>query len=322
MDSLSRDDREKHLITRGNVDGIVSAAIFLNRYPSSRVSFITSPTAGARALSKDFSSNEIYLADVALVPDVAEAMATRRDRQKVFLIDHHPTPNDPCPHGVKVINEGMSAAGVLYHFLNSPNRLKKLVAIADLVEYFETPILKEMLNDNGHQKVCEESRMLDFSWRLNIEDDFFRLQAAQHLSQGLWPSQVGPIKSRFIQVVNEQRWPKALARAQSGMRVLGGVGIFDGTDKNRSLYGFGTRAIVEVAIRRGCRYAMLINERKVHSSISVRGMCQGGTDLGRFVEEFTSVYGLEGGGHPSSAGARIPVERTHRFVEDFVSAAR
>ena len=322
MDSLSRDDREKHLITRGNVDGIVSASIFLNRYPNSRVSFITSPTAGARALAMDYSSNEVYLADVALVPDVAEAMATRKDRQKVFLIDHHPTPNDACPHGVKVINEGMSAAGVLYHFMSPSTRLKKLVAIADLVEYFKTPILSEMMNDNGQQKVCEESRILDFSWRLNIEDDSFRMQAAQHLSQGLWPSQVGPIKRRYMQVVNEQRWPKALARAQSGMRVRGSVGIFDGTDRNRSLYGFGTRAIVEVAIRRGCRYAMMVNERKIHSSISVRGMCDGGTDLGRFVEDFTAVYGLEGGGHPSSAGARIPVERTGRFVNDFVAEAR
>lgn len=321
MDSLSRDDREKHLITRGNVDGIVSAAVFLNRFPNSRVSFITSPTAGARALSKDFTSNEIYLADVALVPGVAEAMATRRDRQKVFLIDHHPTPDDAAPNGVKVINEGMSAAGVLYHFLGSANRLKKLVAIADLVEYFETPILTEIMDDHGQQKVREESRILDFSWRLNIEDDFFRMQAALHLSQGSWPSEVGPIKRRFVQVVNEQRWPKALARAKSGMHVLGSVGIFDGTEKNRSLYGFGTRAIVEVAKRRGCRYAMMINERKIHTSISMRGMCANGTDLGRFVEDFTAIHGLEGGGHPSSAGARIPVERTEKFVEEFVDQA-
>ena len=88
----------------------------------------------------------------------------------------------------------MSAAGVLYHFLNPSNRLKKLVAIADLMEYFETPILMEMMDDHGQQKVCEESRILDFSWRLNIEDDLFRTQAALHLSQGLWPSEVGPIE--------------------------------------------------------------------------------------------------------------------------------
>jgi nanoRNase/pAp phosphatase (c-di-AMP/oligoRNAs hydrolase) len=104
--------------------------------------------------------------------------------------------------------------------------------------------------------------------------------------------------------------------------VRGSVGIFDGTDKNRSLYGFGTRAIVEVAIRRGCRYAMMVNERKIHSSISIRSMCLDGTDVGGFVEYFTALHGLEGGGHPSSAGARIPVQSTHRFVDEFVSEAR
>ena len=102
MDSLSRDDREKHLITRGNVNGIVSAAIFLNRYPNSRVSFITSPTAGAKALSMDFSSNEIYLSDVALVPDVAEAMETRKDRQKVFLITITRPPVTLVPRGSRL----------------------------------------------------------------------------------------------------------------------------------------------------------------------------------------------------------------------------
>ena len=53
--------------------------------------------------------------------------------------------------------------------------------------------------------------------------DCFRLQAALHLSQGLWPSQVGPIKRRFIQVVNEQRWPKALARARQIYREMGNL---------------------------------------------------------------------------------------------------
>jgi nanoRNase/pAp phosphatase (c-di-AMP/oligoRNAs hydrolase) len=66
----------------------------------------------------------------------------------------------------------------------------------------------------------------------------------------------------------------------------------------------------------------MINERKIHSSISMRGMCSNGTNLGRFVEDFTAIHGLEGGGHPSSAGARIPVESTNMFVEEFVNEAR
>ena len=56
-------------------------------------------------------------------------------------------------------------------------------------------------------------------------------------------------------------------------------------------------------------------------ALALIGLCANGTDLGRFVEDFTSVHGLEGGGHPSSAGARIPVERTHLFVDEFVNEA-
>jgi nanoRNase/pAp phosphatase (c-di-AMP/oligoRNAs hydrolase) len=53
--------------------------------------------------------------------------------------------------------------------------------------------------------------------------------------------------------------------------------------------------------------------------VSLRGLTPGGVNLGRFVEEFTDVYGVEGGGHPTSAGARIPVETTDLFLQRFIS---
>lgn len=321
MDSLSRDDRDKHLITRGNVDGLISAAIFLNRYPSAKVSYVTSPRAGAQGLAKDRSSSEIFLVDIALIPDVLGAAAARKDHQTVFAVDHHPSSALEEMRGIKVVEEGMSAAGVLYQYLQSKAHLKKLVAIADLVEYCDTTVLREVMRRHGKQKVDEESRILDFSWRLDIEDDIFRLLACKHLAEGSWPSQVSAIKRRYIQVVNEQRWPKALARARAGLTVQGPVGIFHNDEKNRSLYGFGTRALVEVATRRGCDYAMMVNSRGDNASVSLRGMSQKGVDLGRFVEEFILLHGLDGGGHPNSAGARIPVEVVHRFEEEFVTAS-
>jgi len=51
----------------------------------------------------------------------------------------------------------------------------------------------------------------------------------------------------------------------------------------------------------------------------LRGMEAGGVNLGRFVEDFTEVHGVDGGGHPTSAGARIPVETTDRFLDEFIS---
>lgn len=320
MESLSRDDRDKHLITRGNVDGLISAAIFLNRYPSAKISFVTSPRAGAQDLARDRSTSEIFLVDIALTPDVLGAVAARKEHQTVYALDHHPTSAHEDIKGIKVVEEGMSAASVLYHYLRSNSQLKKLVAIADLVEYCDTAILKEVMRRHGTQKVDEESKILDFSWRLDIDDDNFRLLACKHLAEGLWPSQVPAIKKRYIQVVNEQRWPKALARVKAGLKVQGPVGIFHNDEKNRSLYGFGTRALVEVATRRGCDYAMMVNSRRNNASVSLRGMSHRGVDVGLFVHDFISVHGLDGGGHPTSAGARIPLEVASRFEGDFVAA--
>ena len=46
------EEGSKELITRGNLDGIVSAAAFLRRYPSATVRFVTSPAAAAPLLER------------------------------------------------------------------------------------------------------------------------------------------------------------------------------------------------------------------------------------------------------------------------------
>ena len=318
MESLSRDDRDKHLITRGNVDGIVSAALFLGVFPSSRISFVTSPSAGAKILAMDDSSSMIYLSDLALVPELEARMCEAQERAEVVSIDHHQAHVSPADEMV-VVQQGVSAASVLYQHFHLNGQFKKLVAIADMVEFCRTPLLGEMEALHGAKKIEDEARTLDFSWRLDIDDDLYRLQAAMHLSKGVWPSEVGMIRRRYLQVVNEQRWPKALARVEGNMKVRGSMGLLHCRDKNRSLYGFGTRALVEVAREHGCSYAVMVNERKQHSSVSMRGLSPGGVNLGRFVEDFTDEFGVEGGGHPTSAGARIPVEATDLFLQRFIS---
>ncbi len=322
MDSFSRDHREKHLITRGNVDGIISAAMFLAAYPGSRVSFVTSPTAGGRLLALDHASTEVFLADLAIVPELEASMYDASSRASVLAFDHH-QPNR-CSGEVAdmlVIEEGMSAASVLYHHLGLNGKMRKLAAIADLVEFCDTDLLREQAAIHGQDRLDEEARILDFSWRLEIDDDLFRAQASQHLSNGAWPSEVGTIRRRYLQVQNEQRWPRALARVESQMTILGPACVLQCHDKNRSLYGFGTRALVHVALERGCDYAVMVNQRKMHTSVSLRGLAPDCVNLGRFVEDFTEEHGLEGGGHPSSAGARIPVETTDAFLDELIMAA-
>ncbi len=318
LEYLSRDGRNKHLVTRGNVDGIVSAAVFLSIYPNARMSFITSPKAAANVITLDQTSDEICLVDVALVPDVMKAIDSSRRSQRFLVVDHHPSTHIDVDRFQIAFGEGVSAANVLYHYLQASLHMKKLVAVADMVEYCSSDLLREVGRKHGLQRLDEESKVLDFSWRLEIDDDSFRALAARHLSQGAWPSQVDSIRSRYVRVLNEKRWPKALARVRSGMYVREGIGIFHNDDHNRSLYGFGTRALVEVAMRRGCDYALMMNQRKDSCSISLRGMSPEGVDLGAFIENFTSDHGLDGGGHRNAAGARIPACAGEALIESLI----
>jgi len=187
--------------------------------------------------------------------------------------------------------------------------------VADLVEYMPTSLLEQEMRRHGRERVDQESMVLDFSWRLMIDDDRFRYHAARQLALGSWPSEVDSVKRRYMQVVNEKRWPRALAKVESCLKVRGPLGIMDEMDRNRTLFGFGTRALVEVAHRRGCGYAVMINPRGRYSSVSVRGISREGVDLGRFVEDFTSANGVDGGGHPQAAGARIPTGSGELFLD-------
>jgi len=310
---FSRDARDKHIITRGNVDGIVSAAIFLSRFPSAKVTFVTSPVAGAKALTLDTASEQIYLVDIAPVPELVEAVRAKRARCSPVLVDHHPPALAVAC--TALVREGVSAANVLFHHLGQEARLRKLVALADLIEYMPTALLDEEMRRFGRQRVDQEAMVLDFAWRLKIDDDHFRYLAAKQLAQGVWPSQVDAVRGRYIQVVNENRWPRALAKVDGALKVRGPLGILDEMDRTRGLYGFGTRALVEAAHRRGCGYAVMINPRGRYASVSVRGMAQESVDLGRFVEDYTKRNGVDGGGHPRAAGARIPTGGGEKFLD-------
>src|SRR5687767_12138658 len=64
-----KDDRRTHLITRGNVDGIVSAAFFYARDPAVRVSFVTSTSAALDVVRRDIQSKDFFLVDLGITPE-------------------------------------------------------------------------------------------------------------------------------------------------------------------------------------------------------------------------------------------------------------
>lgn len=323
MELRSQDDRKNHLLTRGNVDGIVSAALFLARDPGTKVTFVPSGDMAVDVLRKDIASHDFYLVDLGLTPRLIKTLNDKaKSRQRLHYLDHHEQSSlqlhELSPDLEGVVQQGVSAAGVAFDYLGLNGEHRHLVALADLVEYCPSPLLSALSEEVGRARMEEEARILDFAWRFRIDDDRFRIQAARRLSAGRWPSEVGEIKSRYLQMVNEGRWDKALERVRERVEYKHNVALLRFGRRKPSLFGFGSRALSQVAREAGAQIAILLNRRNQLSSLSLRrtGEDPDALNLGQFVTEFTKDHGIVGGGHPHSAGAKIPTTSVPEFLRD------
>lgn len=323
MPELRRsDDRKTHLLTRGNVDGIISAAFFLARDAGTRVTFVPSGDMAVEHMRRDIASTHLYLVDLGLTPRLTKALNDKaKTRQRVCYLDHHLQSAVAWEHlhGTQgEVRQGLSAASVAYEHLGLNGVHSKLAALADLIEYCPTPRLDEACAQYGRKRVESEARMLDFAWRLRVDDDRFRLQAARRLSAGRWPSEVPEIRARYLQMVNEDRWERALERVRERIELQHNVALLRFGRRKPSLFGFGSRALAAVAREEGADVAVLLNMRSSVSSMSLRrtGSDERALNLGGFVHDFTQHHGIVGGGHPHSAGARIPTSSVPAFLRE------
>jgi oligoribonuclease NrnB/cAMP/cGMP phosphodiesterase (DHH superfamily) len=321
MELILRDDRKAHLLTRGNVDGIISAALFLARHPNIRISFVPSGDMAVDVLRKDISTHDFFLVDLGLTPRLIKTLNDKsKTRQKVTYLDHHEQSGahlselDDDLEGL--VRQGVSAAGVAYDYLALNGEHRHLVALADRVEYCRSPLLAEVEREVGEARMEEEARILDFAWRYRVDDDRFRYHAARRLATGRWPSEVPEAKARYLQMVNEHRWDRALDRVRERVELKHNVALLRFGRHKPSLFGFGSRALTEVARQVGANVAVLLNRRNQLSSLSLRrtDTSDDGMNLGQFAADFTAQHGVVGGGHPHSAGAKIPT----RSVADFL----
>jgi nanoRNase/pAp phosphatase (c-di-AMP/oligoRNAs hydrolase) len=328
---LPTDSRQVHIITRGNVDGIVSSSFVFAVHPDARVSYIPSATSAVEILRKDLSTRHFFLIDVGLTPRLIKTLNLKgRTGQRVTLIDHHQQTalyaHELEPHIEVVLGEGGSAAGAaLDHFaargLEVTEPLTRLAAIADLVEYGTSPHLVRAMATHGADRLEEEAAHLDFSWRLAIEDDRFRAMTGRRLARGVWPSEVGEVKRRYLQMVNENRWVKAQERVRSRLTMRNNVALLNFGKRKPSLLGFGTRALTSVAREEGASVALLVNRRKDLASLALRVTGDTSLNVGLFVEEFTRQNGIVGGGHPTSAGAKIQARCLPLFLDELYALA-
>ena len=315
-----RDDRDVHLLTRGNVDGIVSSAFFLARYPRGRVTYVPSSSQAVDVLRRDLSSRAFFLVDLGLSPRLARTLRLKeKTRQEVVCIDHHQQSAQYegllGDHVDILVREGASAATLAHDAFGLNGSHEHLAALADHVEYCSSDYLARASAAVGLERIDLEGRVLDFAWRCQLDDDRFRAFAARRLSMGLWPSEVDEIRRRYLRVLNENRWQRATERVRGHVVTENGVAVLWFGKHKPSLFGFGTRALTSVAMEQGCRLALMINERRRVTSIAMRSIGPPTVNLGRLAERFTARFGVVGGGHPASAGAKVLTRDLPAFLD-------
>lgn len=295
------------------MDGIICAAVFLQRYPEGEVTFISSPPSAAEAAARDRDADLLFIADVPLTEELAAVMD---NDPRITLVDHHPT---AVQHPRAVVDRSTSAAGVLHRHLGAAPAASRTVALADLYERSDSSLLAAEVSSSGRERLEREARVLDFAWRYNVEDDAFRLEAARELSPGRWPSECEAITKRYLAVMSGERWGKAVRRVREMLQVRGDLALLDLRRGRPSLHGFGSLALTEAARERGCRYAILLHDSRGSSIASLRACGGGEVDLGLFVQRFARRHGAEGGGHPASAGTRIPREAADLLIDELAA---
>jgi hypothetical protein len=304
----------------------VSSAFFLARFPRGRVTYVASSSLAVDVLRRDLGSRSFYLVDLGLTPRLARTIRMKdKTHQEVVCIDHHQQTADYAgqlgEHASVVVQEGSSAAAVAHDAWGLGASTAHLAAVADHVEYCASPHLARAAQAVGLERIDHEARVLDFAWRCQIDDDRFRALAARRLGQGLWPSEIEEVRRRYLRVVNENRWARAMERVRAHVRVRQGVAMLRFGKHKPSLLGFGTRALTAVAMERGCQLAVMINQRRHVSSLALRAIGPPAINLGLLADRFTAEFGVVGGGHPSSAGAKVLTRDLPAFLDQLTCHA-
>ncbi|MCA1814553.1 MAG: DHH family phosphoesterase [Halobacteriales archaeon] len=290
------------------------------------MTYVASPSLATEILRRDIAARMFYLVDLGLTPRLARTIRQKgKTRQRVLCIDHHQQTarygGHLGPDADMVVREGMSAASVAHDVWGLDERTAHLAAVADHVEYCDSEHLRRTVERVGLARVELEARILDFAWRCQLDDDRFRLLAARGMGQGLWPSEIDEVRRRYQRVLGENRWARATDRVRGMVDVRDGVAVLHFGKRKPSLFGFGTRALTAVAMERGCKLALMVNQRSRMSSVAMRAIGPAAVNLGQLAEEFTEEFGVVGGGHPSSAGARILTRDLGVFLDRVSCAA-
>lgn len=301
------------IITHSDADGICAGAIALAKFPSANIYF-SKPVSLARELD-EVKSERLVICDIAInKPDASEIAKKLSQRSEVLYFDHHPTPTGFKPaKNVKFFHDTkVSASEIIYRAYAKEMPTERIwIAIYGAIGDYsdDTPFIRKHLRDWDKRALFFEVSTIVMGIKNEGFSDYgAKRRIVTDLSRGLNPSSVpGLVESARQAVEEEFRIYDEVKEKAVG---VGNIGYII----KMQHFGFRGPTALFAATATDKPVGIAVFERRNHFDITMRTRIPD-VKLNVIAEKAAQAVGGSGGGHPSAAGARIPMAMLKEFLK-------
>ncbi|MEM4717750.1 MAG: DHHA1 domain-containing protein [Desulfurococcaceae archaeon] len=309
------------VFAHGDSDGVASAALataFLRKKDSDVEVIFTHP-AGLFSDLREFTrdNKNVVIVDIALSElhfnEIIDLLGEIGKRSTIVYIDHHPLleySKITMTNSIQWIHDTCcSASELTYRFFESQgldedySRVALYGAIGDYLD--ETTWVKKELDKWDKRAVYLEAGLLIQGLEGARRDYEFKRMIVEHLSYNKLPSTMSLLVERALKQAVEDEYlrlwvKKSVKKHENTAYVINPPGSIGRAANYARVYGESSVGIA-------------IEERRDIYVLSLRG--KQGLDLNKILRELSRKMGINGGGHPRAAGARLKKEQFHLFLE-------
>jgi len=315
------------IFAHGDGDGVSSAAL-VKAYVELRgytAQVVFSHPAGLLSDLKEFvgGAKEVFVVDIALSEvykdEVLNLLGELSKTRGVTYIDHHPLLEDVVvPLGITWVHDTCcSASELTFKFLMGKglnpeySRVALYGAIGNYLD--ETPWVKRELGNWDKRAIYLEAGVLVQGLEGSRRDHEFKRRVVEHLSANKLPSTMSELVERGLKQAvldeNLRVWVKDnVLKYGSLAYVLNPPGSVGKAATYARVYG-------------AAKVGIAVEERREVYVMSLRG--EPGVDLNKILRELSvKLLGVNGGGHPQAAGARVKKDSFSAFLEELDKRVR
>ncbi len=302
------------ILTHADTDGICSAALLKKVYPQSKV-FFTKPVSLLADL-KEIKQKEIFISDIAI---------NKRDSQKILdlikrknfditWIDHHPLPAklSEITNICNFITGDASASELVFRYFEKQLSPESIwLAIYGAIGDYETEtefVKKHILNWDVRALYFEASALVLGIKEYGFDNYNAKREIVNILASGKNPSEIQGLVFSAKKVVKQEFILYDLVK--KSVQIFGDLAYVTRIPH----FGFRGPSALFAATATKKQLGLCVFTTEKYIDITMRSPNKK-IPLNTLAEKAAEPIGGSGGGHPTAAGARIPIGTLDKFLE-------